>query len=98
MSEFCLDKEKFEELTTTYQNDSEQIKKIEYKLDEGEILLDSIDKYNQCLDEFKSAIDLFGTLMDQDINSMKTIKANWMNLDQKMAEITLKDLIFGKKG
>ena len=50
----------------------------------------------ECVDEFNKTIELFGNLLDQDTESMKLIKAKWMNLDSDVATKTLGEILFGK--
>lgn len=52
--------------------------------------------YMECVDEFNKTIELFGKLLDQDTDSMKLIKAKWMNLDSDVATKTLGEILFGK--
>ena len=58
--------------------------------------MQSIDKYMECVDEFNKTIELFGKLLDRDTDSMKLIKAKWMNLDSDVATKTLGEILFGK--
>ena len=55
-----------------------------------------MDKYMECVEEFNKTIELFGKLLDQDTESMKLIKAKWMNLDSDVATKTLGEILFGK--
>ncbi len=58
--------------------------------------MQSVDKYMECVEEFNKTIELFGKLLDQDTESMKLIKAKWMNLDSDVATKTLGEILFGK--
>lgn len=60
------------------------------------VRLQSVDKYMECVEEFNKTIELFGKLLDQDTESMKLIKAKWMNLDSDVATKTLGEILFGK--
>ena len=58
--------------------------------------MQSVDKYMKCVKEFNKTIKLFGKLLDQDTESMKLIKAKWMNLDSDVATKTLGEILFEK--
>ena len=96
MAEFCLDPKKFQEQIDKYSEDSTNIKGMKYDISEDGLILQSVDKYLECLTAFNDTVALLGQLMDQDTASMKTIKANWMKLDADIAEKTLWQLITGK--
>lgn len=72
------------------------IKGLKYSLDKQGVRLQSVDKYMECVEEFNKTIELFGKLLDQDTESMKLIKAKWMNLDSDVATKTLGEILFGK--
>ena len=71
-------------------------KGLKYSLDKQGVRLQSVDKYMECVEEFNKTIELFGKLLDQDTESMKLIKAKWMNLDSDVATKTLGEILFGK--
>jgi hypothetical protein len=98
MAEFYLDPDKFKSQIDKYTSDASSINELKYTLEEDGIILKSIDKYLECITEFNNTIQLFNTMMEKDISSMKTIRANWLKLDKDMADITLRYLIFGKTG
>ena len=98
MAEFYLDPDKFKSQIDKYSADASSINELKYTLEEDGIILKSIDKYLECITEFNNTIQLFNTLVVKDTNSMKTIRANWLKLDKDMADITLRELIFGKTG
>ena len=96
MAEFCLDYKNFQKQIDKFDTDSKNIKDISYSVEKDGVRLQSIDRYIDCIDEFNSLVVEFGKMLDKDANSMKAIKANWLKLDQDMADITLKELVFGK--
>ena len=95
MAEFYLEPNKFQEQIDKYAADSANIQGVKYDVDEGGVILRSMDKYMECLAAFNETMALMGKLMDQDTASMKTIKANWMKLDKEMADKTLGQLLKG---
>ena len=95
MAEFFLDPQKFQGQIDSFQSGSDAIKEIKYALDKKGVKLQSIDKYMECVEEFNAAVQLFNQMMNQDTDSMKLIKAKWMNLDSDVATKTLGEILFG---
>ena len=80
----------------SFKSVADSIKSLKYSLDKQGVRLQSVDKYMECVEEFNKTIELFGKLLDQDTESMKLIKAKWMNLDSDVATKTLGEILFGK--
>jgi len=96
MAELYLDPKGFQSQIDSFKSGADSIKELKYSLDKQGVRLQSIDKYMECVEEFNKLIELFGSLMDQDTESMKLIKAKWMNLDSEVATKTLGEILFGK--
>lgn len=96
MAELYLDPKGFQSQIDSFKSGADSIKELKYSLDKQGVRLQSIDKYMECVEEFNKLIELFGSLMDQDTESMKLIKAKWMNLDSDVATKTLGEILFGK--
>lgn len=96
MAELFLDPKGFQGQIDAFQSGTDSIKELKYTLDKQEVRLQSIDKYMECVEEFNKLIELFGTMSAQDTQSMKLIKAKWMNVDSEVATKTLGEILFGK--
>ena len=96
MAELYLDPEGFQKQIDSFKSGADNVKNLKYSLDKQGVRLQSIDKYIECVEEFNKIIELFGKLLDQDTESMKLIKAKWMNLDSEVATKTLGEILFGK--
>lgn len=96
MGELYLDPKGFQKQIDSFQSGAESIKELKYSLSEQGVRLKSIDKYMECLKELNETLSLFSTLLSQDTESMKLIKAKWMNLDSEVATKTLGEILFGK--
>ena len=95
MAEYYLDPQKFQGQIDSFQSGSDSIKGIKYTLDKKSVKLQCIDKYMECVQEFNDTVQLFCEMMNQDAESMKLIKAKWMNLDSDVATKTLGEILFG---
>ena len=96
MAELFLDPKGFQGQIDSFKSVADSIKGLKYSLDKQGVRLQSVDKYMECVEEFNKTIELFGKLLDQDTESMKLIKAKWMNLDSDVATKTLGEILFGK--
>lgn len=96
MAELFLDPKGFQGQIDSFKSGADSIKNLKYTLDKQGVRLQSVDKYMECVEEFNKTIELFGKLLDQDTESMKLIKAKWMNLDSDVATKTLGEILFGK--
>lgn len=96
MAELYLDPKGFQAQIDSFKSGTDSIKGLKYSLDKQGVRLQSVDKYMKCVEEFNKTIELFGKLLDQDTESMKLIKAKWMNLDSEVATKTLGEILFGK--
>lgn len=96
MAELYLDPKGFQAQIDSFKSGADSIKELKYSLDKQGVRLQSVDKYMECVEEFNKTIELFGKLLDQDTESMKLIKAKWMNLDSDVATKTLGEILFGK--
>ncbi len=96
MAELFLDPKGFQGQIDSFKSGADSIKSLKYTLDKQGVRLQSVDKYMECVEEFNKTIELFGKLLDQDTESMKLIKAKWMNLDSDVATKNLGEILFGK--
>lgn len=96
MAELFLDPKGFQGQIDSFKSGTDSFKGLKYSLDKQGVRLQSVDKYMECVEEFNKTIELFGKLLDKDTESMKLIKAKWMNLDSDVATKTLGEILFGK--
>ncbi len=95
MAELLLDPKGFQGQIDAFAAGTDSIKELKYTLEKQGVRLQSIDKYMECVEEFNATITLLTKLLDQDAQSMRQIKAKWMNLDSDMATKTLGQILFG---
>lgn len=96
MAEIFLNPKEFQGQIDSFKTGADSIKELKYTLDKQGLRLQSIDKYMECVEQFNKTIELFGKLLDQDTESMKRIKAKWMNADSEIATKTLGEILTGK--
>lgn len=96
MAEIYLDPQEFQSQIDAFASSSDCIKDLKYSLNEQNVRLSSVDRYLECVEELNKTLELFCRLMDQDIESMKLIKAKWMNTDSAIATKTLGEILFGQ--
>ena len=96
MAEIFLDPQGFQSQIDSFKSGTDSIKELKYSLDKQDVRLQSVDRYIECVEELNKTLQLFGKLLDQDVESMKLIKARWMNADSEMATKTLGEILFGK--
>lgn len=96
MAELYLDPKGFQAQIDSFKSGTDSIKSLKYSLDKQDVRLQSVDKYIECVEAFNETVELFGQLLDQDTESMKLIKAKWMNLDNDIAAKTLSEILFEK--
>ena len=95
MSKIYLSPEEFQGQIDSFQDGADKIKALKYDLEAQGLKLKSVDKYIECIEEFNNTVALFSEMLELDTQSMKLIKAKWMNTDSDIATKTLKELIFG---
>ena len=98
MDKVFLNPTEFQGQIDTFEAGADVIKGIKYDLDAKGVKLQSIDKYIECIDEFNATVKLFSEMLALDTESMKRIKARWMNLDSEIATKTLGEILFGQGG
>lgn len=96
MAEIYLNPEQFQKQIDSYQQTTEAVKELNYSLDSGGLKLTSIDRLEDCISELNTVLHDFGEMAALDTESMKRIKAKWMNADGDMATWTLGEILFGK--
>lgn len=96
MSKVFLNPTDFQGQIDKFEAGADKIKDIKYVLDSKGVKLQSIDRYLECITEFNNTVELFHQMLVLDVESMKLIKAKWMNLDSDIATKTLKDILFGQ--
>lgn len=96
MAEIFLDPQGFQSQIDSFKSGTDSIKELKYSLDKQDVRLQSVDRYIECVEELNKTLQLFGKLLDQDVESMKLIKARWMNADSEMATKSLGEILFGK--
>ncbi len=95
MAEVFLNPEKFQKQIDSFESSANTIKALKYSVDSQSARLQSLDRFIECINELNDTIVLLGKLLDLDTNSMKLIKAKWMNTDSDIATKSLKEVLFG---
>lgn len=96
MGELFLNPKKFQEQVDNFVQGIDGIKGIKYKVDKKELNLQCVNRYEQCIEEFNKTIHLFGQMLDLDAESMRRIKAKWMNVDSDIATKTFIETLTDK--
>lgn len=96
MKDFYIEPTKFQEQIDKFSSGGEAIKELKYSLDENGVRLQSVDRFLECVEAFNETIGLFAQMSAQDAESMRQIKARWMNKDTADARKTLLQILFGK--
>ena len=96
MAEIYLDPKGFQGQIDSFETAAADIKALKYSLDKQGVRLRSIDRYIECAKAFNDAIELFGTMLDMDTESMKRIMLRWMHVDEDVALKPVMDIILGK--
>lgn len=96
MAKIYLNPQGFQGQIDAFQAGAETIKGLKYELDKQDVSLQSVDKYLECVTKMNEALVLFSKMLEQDTQSMKLIKAKWMNADSDIATKTLGEILFGK--
>lgn len=93
-TEIFMDPKAFQEQIDSFKAGTDTIKEIEYKIENHKVRLQSVDKYIECIEEFNKTLQLFATMMEKDTQSMKLIRADWMNIDNELGTKTLNEILF----
>lgn len=96
MAKIYLDPKGFQGQIDSFEAGADTIKSLKYNLDKQGVRLQSVDKYIDCVEELNKTIELVSKMLEQDTESMKLIKAKWMNLDSEIATKTLGEILFGE--
>ncbi|MBU3099290.1 MULTISPECIES: hypothetical protein [Clostridium] len=76
-----------------------EVKALKYDIDKGNIHLQSMDMFLECLGALNAAIVKFAEITEVDLHSLEIVKATWMKLDEELASKTTLDRVtdaFGK--
>jgi hypothetical protein len=92
--EVFLDPVKFQDQIDMYDSGNEAVKSLRYDVDTMGLMLNAIDLYMECINEFNQALQAFGELTDQDVRSMRVIRGAWMGLDEDLATSKVLDRFF----
>lgn len=95
MAEFILKPNEFQGQVDTYRTKTETVAALKYTLNKESILLQSIDKYQECVDAMNELVSEFSAFADLDADTMQKIKAKWMNTDTEIATKTLVEILGG---
>ena len=95
MAEIFLDPKGFQGQIDSFKSGADTIRSLAYALEKQGVQLQSIDKYMECIEAFNEAIVEFGKMLEMDTESMKQIKAAWMNQDAAIATKTLGEILSG---
>ncbi len=91
--ELVLNPLEYQKEINGYDAKNEEIGTVEYKIDSGDMQLDSIDKMQECVETMNRIIIKLNTLGQQEVKNMQNIKSAWMNLDEEMGNKILVDLV-----
>ena len=95
MAEFILQPNEFQGQVDTYRTKTETVAGLQYTLNKESILLQSIDKYQECVDAMNELVSEFSAFAELDADTMQKIKAKWMNTDTEIATKTLVEILGG---
>lgn len=87
--------DKFQEQIDDYTGKAETVGGLEYTVEAGDVSLASIEKYEECITEMNDTLALFSQLAALDGETMKQIKAAWMNADGENARKTVAEIVTG---
>lgn len=96
MKEIYLDPKEYQGQVDSFASGAETIKTLNYEVDHKSVLLESVDKYQECVAAVNDALKSFESLLTLDEKSMRAIMAAWMNRDSTIASKTLGELLTGK--
>jgi hypothetical protein len=72
---------------------NEEAKALKYGIDKGNIQLQSMDMFLECLGALNAAIVKFAEITEVDLHSLEIVKATWMKLDEDLASKTTFDRV-----
>lgn len=96
MAEFLLKPNDFQKQVDSFKSTTETVAALKYSLEKGDVSLQSIDKYEECINAMNDLVSTFGTFAEMDGNSLQQIKGKWMHTDSELADKTLSDLFAGR--
>ena len=96
MKEVFIDPKGFQGQIDSFSSGVDSLKSITYVLEKQGLCLESVDKYLQCIDMFNETMKDFVEFLSMDTNSMREIKAKWMNTDSDIATKTLGQVLRGE--
>lgn len=96
MADIYIDPSDFQKKIDSAKTSNKSIADVKYNNDKKDLMLDSIDQYMACIDDFNKLIKDFTSMCEKDFYSLEVVKANWMDIDESLAEKTFIDYAFGK--
>lgn len=90
-----LEPDQFQEQVDDYTGKVETVSGLKYTVEASDVSLASIEKYLECVEEMNATLEEFSKLAALDGETMKRIKAAWMNADNENATKTVAEIIFG---
>lgn len=101
MAKFLLKPNDFQKQIDSFTSKTETVAALKYAIEQDGLMLQSIDKYMECITAMNELIVSFSEFASLDGETMQKIKAKWMNTDNELATKTvaeiLGDVITGKK-
>ncbi|MCD8299912.1 MAG: hypothetical protein LUC41_01850 [Clostridiales bacterium] len=96
MKEIYIDPNALQEQIDAYKDDTETVSGLKYAINDGGLLLQSIDKYNECLTAMNDLISEFSEFALMDADTLQKIRAKWMDTDSDIATMTLGEILSSK--
>ena len=93
MKELLLEPIEFQKQIDEFNSGKDSIAELKYSVEADGIKLDSIKRYLECIELMNETLTLFVQMQNQDVESLKRIKAKWMNVDSDIATKTLWEII-----
>lgn len=94
--QLVLKPSEFQKEVDAYESQNTKIGAVQFQVKTDEVMLESFDKVQECVNTFNRLIEKMTLLGQCDVKNMQNIKSAWMNLDEEIAEKTFGETIFGK--
>ena len=97
MGEFILKPNDLQKQIDEFSSKTEAVSGIECKMEKDGLQLQSIDKYEECVNAMNELVKKFTDFAMMDKNSIQKIKAKWMNTYSEIETKTVEQIGEDKK-
>lgn len=91
--ELVINPTEFQKEIDGYDAKNTEIGEVVYKIEPGDMQLDSVDKMQECIETMNRIISKLNALGQQEVKNMQNIKSAWMNLDEEMGDKIFVELV-----